>query len=493
MHAFASCVSYRGSRRQDIDRPDFRPPEAVANANLGKKFQGVYSLMGNLTHDLFEALLYASIDTETQPPPEQVRAERYQQLVEDFEEIWTRSYEFTKQSFLEAVHARGAGNRPVWLTHHALEHMRGRCIDVQTDDQCRGRMRQWMDSGATVVRDKLQVLIDGAPVPSWRIIEGRLLQNGEVVTPKASTQQEARTIYNQPSFWIDVDGTPLQVFCTIDFGFMRERDGRRELVVADLKTGKIQEDKHLKQLHLYGVFLVETNFGFAPEEIVLRLMYPQQEGGKCFEYPFGAEKLSEAHERLMEAARKILACYVPVDSTEASKQRLEHSFPKREAELLSGFGAIRRGESLPDGVTVQDVQRFIFRSLSPLELAEAFAHGVDDVVSPLRAAIEIVRSGCSPLTHENVNHELVLQLFGASESDHRLTDPVAFLSAMNTDRLLVPLSERFVGTASDRWMRGQKEEAVRSRPSCFTCGFSFFCHPGQAAITEFQRQSGAWR
>jgi hypothetical protein len=481
-HAFNSCVAYRGSKPGSGD-PLQEPLQVTKDAHLAKKFMGVYGWMGNLIHDLFERLLYTMSDQENCRPVLKTVEELYDTLLRDFDSGWTISRGHSLDSFRRALGEVKSGEpRPLWFTQHALEGMKGRAIDIDADNVSKAKMLAWLESSAAVVRDCLREFIEGSPVSNWKVLEGKYLTNGNVETAEGVSQEEARAASALPHFWISVDGTPLQVFCTMDFGYVRERDGRQELVVTDLKTGKKKPEAHRKQLEMYGIFAIEEKLGFAPEQIVLRLLYPQNPAlERIEEYRFDQNRLFAAREQLLKDARRILNCYLPIDHPEVADWNLNHTFPHYDVQFLSALGQYKREGSLPEGIDARRLIQFLVERLSPFEWGLGLRAHCEGVVSALEGAIDRIASTGLAMTQENVNSELLRNLFPKLNAKE-------ILDALSTEHMLVPLATRFGLSARVELEKATPVEAehpgLTEFLACLSCEFSWVCEEGSAAIKK---------
>lgn len=474
-------------RKAPIYGPNYKPPPLTKHAKLGKELSGEYSWMGNLTHDLFEDLLYLEIYKYKGWSAPETKEEIYTRLLNTFSSQWQRSREFTLESYTQLREQSRTASRPVWLTGHALATLRNRLIDEIDDAAKQAKMLEWMEAGSKKIYEDLLLFIDRAPVEDWRVIEGRRIADGEILSPKGSTFEEARRAKHQPSFWITVDGFPLQVFCTMDFGFVQERDGKQKFIVTDLKTGKEKPEEHRRQLELYGVFVMEHDFGFAPDEIVLRLLYPQLGPLEVREYECNDEILDSARKKLINDARIVLQGYVPLDHPEVTFQSLSKTFSKREAELLAGFGALRRGEALPEGVDARSILKHLILSLSPLEMAQTFHHKEGAIEQALQEVV--ARNGGE--SYELINQDLLLTLFRNGTLPSIFSDPERLLREMSSTFLLVPLPERFANSAAMAWEQRQRELKEAGKPldpfhSCTHCEFVWFCEEGRTSSQSFE-------
>jgi hypothetical protein len=474
-------------RRAPIYGPDYKPPVLTKHAKLGKELSGEYSWMGNLTHDLFEDLLYLEIYKYKGWTPLETKEEIYARLLNTFASEWKKSREFTLESYSYLRQQTRSSARPVWLTGHALSQLKNRAIDEIDDDAKQMKMLQWMEAGSKKIYKDLLLFIDRAPISDWRVIEGRRILDGEILAPFGSTFEEARRIKHQPSFWITVDGFPLQVFCTMDFGFVQEREGKQRFIVTDLKTGKEKPEEHRRQLELYGVFVMEHDFGFAPDEIVLRLLYPQLGPLEVREYACNEEILEAARSKLLQDARIVLQGYVPLDHPAVTEQSLGETFSKREAQLLAGFGALRRGNMLPESVDARSILKHLIQSLSPLEMAQTFHHKGERVEKAFKEVVERSKGA----SYEMLNQDFLLTLFRNETLPSINTDPEKLLREMSSTFLLVPLPERFSHSAAASWEQRQKELKAAGKPldpfhSCTHCQFVWFCEEGRSSSQLFE-------
>jgi hypothetical protein len=331
-------------------------------------------------------------------------------------------------------------------------------------------------------------------VNDWFVLEGKYLTNGNVAAAEGVSQQEAREADVYPSFWIAVDGRPLQVFCVMDFGYLRERDGLTQLVVTDLKTGTVTDPKkgplkhelHKKQLAMYGIFIVEQQLGYSPEQIVLRLVYPQHAANeRIYEYPFDQQSLFSAREQLLKDARRMFNCYLSIDHPEVAESNLTHTFPEYDARILWALGQYKREGSLPQGLDFQKILQFLKEKLSPFEWGLALRGKCEGVVAALEAVFARPNTSSLP-DKEFFNSALLKELFpalGAAE----------ILDAMSMQFMLVPLSERFrlaERVALERELPlGASHPVLADDPlNCLSCDFSWMCEVGEDAIRKAENR-----
>lgn len=495
----SSWVAFRGMGKLSPN-PMLNPPEVTRKARFSKLLSGDYAVFGNWLHDFFERSAYSYADQHFGRESED-RAALYQEVLDNFELHWERSLNMTEQEFRSAQ-LLSRDKRPHWYTVHALERLRGRVICPEKDAADKQRRKEWIYAAAVVIRDHFFDLVSHSSPENWVMLEGKLVKKGLVKPKKKQSQEEARRESSRPDLWLNIDGQPIQAYFIIDFAYHELIDDVWKLVLLDLKTGKFRE-KHLEQLEYYGHWAYTKGMVKRPEDIVLRVAYPQDPQGQwVHEFPFSSEANQAAAKRLDDAARDLLSRFVPLTDKRATLKQLKMSFSQHEAKCLFAYGSYERTKQWPSrGPDARTAVKLLIEKLSPPELAEGLKRGLvresreeKDVADPAEVDAALAKAEETAkvdpqATYEDINHLLLKQMIPAARFEE------SFLKSVSVAHLLLPLSTSFRENFADRWL--DKEEKRQSKSgkkgkneepeflNCLSCEYSLFCEPGKNAIRYF--------
>lgn len=484
-YAFNGPVAHHGIRGGD------RFPNIVQQAAIRRKVQGEESWIGNKGHDLFEDSLLAMADRLKGRAEAPAQAELEKEMWELFSFEWKRSLGYDALSFLHDLQFKRSGEKdPVWLQAHAKSFFSGNPVKPERDYAQYELYREKTAVTADFIAEHLSRMIEDTPFERWAILEGKELENGDVKAPDGMNQAEARAQQVKPSFDVEVDGVLVRVFCTIDFAYWHPNG---DLVVADLKTGKVKE-AHWEQTGLYGFSIVNQHPEIDPEQIVFRLMYPKSD-----EFPtrrFTAHELERTQERTKERIRKLLERFVSLNDSKLdlmdaggatgvnSLQSLSRTYAPRDAQAIWTLGFFKRhgewptklplleGQSLHadrTAPTPAEVSHFLIQKLSPIEFTSGLVSEAGQAQLLAEGVMQGVHDHGVKVTNEAANRKIVRRLVPSLA-------PMDLVSQFSVNHIKIALPENFPPIG-----------AVNTPDWCPGCVFHSICQPGQEAAEEYRR------